>query len=318
MPQQHVFITGISGFIGFHLACKLYKLGIEVSGIDNFNDYYDVQLKKDRASLLISKGIEINHIDLCDFSELKQIMVATNPSHVVHLAAQPGVRRSLVDSQPYVESNLIGFVNILDVIKELKVPFIYASSSSIYGTNEKVPFAESDRTDTPSNLYGATKKANELIAYAYHHLYQIPMTGLRFFTVYGPWGRPDMAYFTFTKALFERRPLSLYDEGKLKRDFTYIDDIVQGIQSAIEHAYPFEIFNLGNHTPVSVKDFVSILEKEIGLPANIEFLPPQKGEMEMTFSDNNHSHEKLGFSPKTNLQEGLHQFVSWYREYYNT
>jgi UDP-glucuronate 4-epimerase len=313
---MRILITGIAGFIGFHLALALRKLGHQVVGCDHFNTYYDPQLKRRRAELLKEGVFEF---DMRDQEVLKRLITEHKITHFVHLAAQAGVRYSLSHPDAYVASNLEGFVDVMEVVRHFPhIPFIYASSSSVYGLNRKIPFAESDPTDTPCNLYGATKKSNELIAHAYHHIYGIPVTGLRYFTVYGPWGRPDMAYFSFTKAILERKPLTLYNQGAMQRDFTYIDDIVAGTIAAIELAPPCEIFNLGNHKPEEIVTLVKILEKATGKKAEVNYLPMQPGEVVVTYADISKSQKMLGFSPKTSLEEGVGKFFTWYREFYNT
>lgn len=311
--KKRIVVTGSAGFIGFHAAKRLALSSDAVLGIDNFNSYYDVRLKEERAAELLSLGVETRRIDLNQKELLKEEICAFKPTHVLHLAAQAGVRYSLENPIAYVDSNLLGFVNVLEVMKELKeAVFVFASSSSVYGNQKKTPFAESDLTDYPSSLYGATKKANELIAYSYHQLYGIKATGLRFFTVYGPSGRPDMAPWIFTKAIFEGNPIPLFAEGELLRDFTYIDDIIDGTVSALEKAYPFEIFNLGNHQPVKVKEFVALLEKRIGKKALTTSLPMQPGDVPVTFADIEKSKQLLGFHPKISLKEGLSRFIDWW------
>lgn len=316
MPKKVIFLSGAAGFIGFHLAKKLHSKNYQVVGYDNFNDYYSVQLKRDRALLLKESGIEVVEGDLCNKELMQDLFQKYSFTHIAHLAAQAGVRYSLTHPDAYIASNIQGFVSLLEICKQNPIPFIYASSSSVYGCNEKVPFSTDDKTDKPANLYGATKKANELIAHAYHHLYQIPMTGLRFFTVYGPWGRPDMACFSFTKSLFEEKPLSLYNHGNMMRDFTYIDDIVEGTVAAIEKSFPFEVFNLGHNKPVSLTRFVQILEELTGKKADLNLLPMQPGDMLSTFADIDESQKKLNYNPKTSLETGLSHFVEWYRSYY--
>ncbi len=311
-----ILVTGSAGFIGFHLTQKLFSLGFKVVGIDNFNPYYDTKLKHDRADILRSMGIEIFSIDISDDDAIKDLFQKYDFSHVAHLAAQAGVRYSITHPKSYLGPNINGFVTLLEACKEKKTPFIYASSSSVYGCNTKIPFSETDRVDSPSNLYGATKKANELIASAYHHLFQIPVTGLRFFTVYGPFGRPDMAYFSFTKALFEGTEISVFNEGNMQRDFTFIDDIVDGIVASLQHSYPHEVFNLGNNQPENLTDFIHHIEKAAGKKAHLKYLPLQKGDMLKTYADIDHAKARLGFNPKTSLSEGIEKFVKWYRTYY--
>ncbi len=311
-----ILVTGCAGFIGFHLAQKLFSLGFKLVGIDNFNSYYDATLKHDRAHILRSMGIEVFPIDISNDDAIKDLFQKYAFSHVAHLAAQAGVRYSITHPKSYLSPNINGFVTLLEACKEERTPFIYASSSSVYGCNTTVPFSEKDRVDSPSNLYGATKKANELIASAYHHLFQIPVTGLRFFTVYGPFGRPDMAYYSFTKALFEGDEIPVFNEGNMQRDFTFIDDIVDGIVASLKHSYPHEVFNLGNNQPENLTDFIRHIEKAAGKKARLKYLPMQKGDMLKTYADIDHAKSKLGFNPKTPLYEGIEKFVKWYRSYY--
>jgi len=315
--RKKIFLTGIAGFIGFHLARHLSARGDEVIGCDNFNDYYDPKLKRDRAEILKKEGIKIYEIDLRDKAKLEGVFQDAHFTHIVHLAAQAGVRYCITHPQAYVHSNLDGFVQILEVCRKFgPIPFIYASSSSVYGMNKKIPFSESDPTESPSNFYGATKKSNELIARSYHHLYKIPVTGLRFFTVYGPWGRPDMAYFSFAKALLNESPIPLFAEGKMKRDFTHIDDIVKGTAAAIDLSAPDEIFNLGHNSPHAVTELVELLESATGKKAKLQHYPMQPGEVPVTFADISKSQAMLGFSPKVTLSDGIKGFVDWYQSYY--
>lgn len=312
---KKIFITGAAGFIGFHLAKHLSRRGDKVLGFDNFNNYYPPLLKRMRTKELQRLGIEVIEGDICNFNHLSQCLEKFNPDILVHLAAQAGVRHSLHQPQEYIKANIEGFVNILEVCRQHpKMPLVYASSSSVYGRNQKVPFSISDRVDAPSSLYGATKRTNELIADTYHHLYQIPMTGLRFFTVYGPWGRPDMAYYSFTKAILNEQPIQVYNYGNVQRDFTYIDDIVAGITAAIDRRSTCEIFNLGNHKPVAVGEMIAILEKLLKKRAKKELLPMQKGDVVTTYADIELSQKELGFQPKVSLEEGLHNFVAWFLE----
>lgn len=316
--MKKIFITGAAGFIGFHLANALASRGDHVIGYDNFNDYYIPLLKRQRAQLLKQKGIDIIEGDLCNHSLLKQSVQNHGTTHFVHLAAQAGVRYSLEQPQAYIKSNLEGFVNVLETCRHLPdIKLIYASSSSVYGRNQKSPFSEEDPTNKQASLYGVTKKTNELMADTYHHLYGIAVTGLRFFTVYGPWGRPDMAYYGFTKAILEGTPINLYNQGKMKRDFTYIDDIIAGTVAAIDAGEKSALFNLGNNRPVELMTFVEILEKAIGKKANVRYLPMQPGDVESTYADISKSNSTLSFLPKTSLEEGLPRFVAWYRAWSN-
>lgn len=316
--SKRVLVTGAAGFIGFHTAHKLHQRGDYVVGLDSFNAYYDPQLKRARAQLLVNDGIHVQEADICDLDSLQSIIEKKKITHLVHLAAQAGVRYSLQDPQAYIKSNIEGFVNILETCRfNPHLKLTYASSSSVYGLNTKTPFSEVDRTDAQASLYGVTKKTNELLASSYHHLYGIAATGLRFFTVYGPWGRPDMAYFLFSDAIKNGRSIDIYHEGKLMRDFTYIDDIVQGILAAVDLEAAHEVFNLGNHQPVQLEDFISTLEELIGKKAIRNYKEMQLGDVFATHADISYSSEKLGFQPKTQLKEGLSHFVKWHQSYYS-
>jgi UDP-glucuronate 4-epimerase len=314
-----ILVTGAAGFIGFHLSRRLLEMGEKVLGLDNLNTYYDVSLKKDRLEILKSyRGFSFYKQDIQDLEALKRVFREHQVEKICNLAAQAGVRYSLKDPFTYQKSNLEGFLNILEVAREFGVSnLVYASSSSVYGNNKTTPFRVEDRVDTPISLYAATKKANELIAHAYSHLYKIPCTGLRYFTVYGPWGRPDMALFLFTDAIFKGEPIMVYNQGRMRRDFTYIDDIVDGTISALHRAVPYEIFNLGNSGPVGLLEFIGLLEEVIGRKAGKIMMPMQPGDVAETAADIDKSRELLGFNPKTPLREGIKRFVAWYREYYD-
>lgn len=313
--MKTVLLTGAAGFIGFHTAQALAERGDHVIGLDNFNAYYDPSLKRARASILKEKGIEIVEGDLNDRALLLSLFETHFFTDVLNLAAQAGVRYARENPQAYIASNIDGFLSILETLRLYPgVKLTYASSSSVYGRNEKIPFSVGDSTDKPANLYAATKKANELMAYSYHHLYGIAMTGLRFFTVYGPWGRPDMAYYSFTEAILSGKPIRLFNGGKMRRDFTYIDDVVRGTLAAVDYRGEYELFNLGNNHPVELLTFVSILEKEIGREAVKILEGPSPGEVETTYADISSSREKLGFEPKTCLEEGLSRFIAWHQE----
>lgn len=312
--KKSVFITGAAGFIGFHLALYLAKRGDRVVGYDNFNDYYSPLLKEQRAKVLNSFGIPVIHGDICDSAHLEKELLKHETSHLVHLAAQAGVRYSLTNPESYVKANLEGFVAILELCRKHQIKLTYASSSSVYGRNTKVPFKVTDRTDHQASLYGVTKKCNELMADTYHHLYGISVTGLRYFTVYGPWGRPDMAYYSFSEAIFNNQPIQVYNNGLMRRDFTYIDDIVEGTAKAMDLESACEVFNLGNHKPVEILKFINILENEIGKKATLQFLPMQAGDVVETYADISHSKKLLGFIPKTNLEKGLSLFVAWLKD----
>ncbi len=311
MPKK-ILVTGAAGFIGFHTALALKKRGDEVFGLDNFNDYYSPDLKEQRAKLLAEAGIEVVKGDVND-PELLSTLFERGPTHVLHLAAQAGVRHARKYPEAYLKSNIDGFLAILEQLKTRpEIPLIYASSSSVYGTNEKVPFSVDDRTDSPANLYAATKKTNELLAYSYHHIYGIKTTGLRYFTVYGPWGRPDMAYYLFTKSILEERSIHLFNHGKMWRDFTYIDDIVAGTIAALDLSAPYELFNLGNHRSEKLLDFVKILEELLEKKATLILEGPRVDEVERTYADIEKSRQLLNYRPTTKLKEGLAQFVDWY------
>ena len=319
-----IIITGSAGFIGFHLTKKLLAQGEKIIAIDNLNNYYDVSLKKARLQALEEfSNFTFYNANIADEKTISEIFQKHNEAeNIIHLAAQAGVRYSLENPFAYVESNMQGQVSIFESakknLKNLK-QIIYASSSSVYGNNEKVPFSVTDRTDEPVSLYAATKKSGELIAYYYSNNFNLKSTGLRFFTVYGPYGRPDMAYFSFTKNIIEGKPIKLFNGGDLKRDFTYIDDIVNGILSVLNNAFEnsnHRIYNLGNNKPVLVKYFLEILEKEIGKTAIIENAPMQQADVYQTFADIELSKKDLDFYPKTSIEEGLKKFVDWYKNYY--
>jgi UDP-glucuronate 4-epimerase len=315
---KRILITGIAGFIGFHLAKHLKTLGHLCLGVDNFNSYYDPQLKKDRAAQLTDLSVNVIHADICDTIKLQTLIEDHGITHVVNLAAQAGVRHSLSHPMEYVDSNLRGFTSLLEACKSCPaIKLIYASSSSVYGLNTKTPFSPDDRTDAPANLYGATKKANELMANAYHHIYGISVTGLRFFTVYGPWGRPDMAYYRFSHKICEGEPISIFNHGKMKRDFTYIDDIVKGTVAAIDLGAACDVFNLGNNRPVELLYFIELLEEALGKKAVKNMLPMQAGEVVETFADIEKSQKILGFRPEVSIEEGIRRFTDWFKQYHN-
>lgn len=316
MTRKNVLITGIAGFIGFHLASALHQRGDTVIGLDNFNDYYSISLKRDRARILTTQGITIIEGDITDPTILPQIIENYGITHIVHLAAQAGVRYSLVNPHAYISTNITGFLNVLEACRQRpNICLTYASSSSVYGTNTKTPFTTEDPTDHQASLYGVTKKTNELMAYTYHHLYGIPVTGLRFFTVYGPWGRPDMAYFLFTKAILEGNPIDVYDYKKMQRDFTYIDDIIEGITAAVDLEADLEIFNLGHHQPEPLEMLIETIEQSLGKKAKLNHMPKQAGDVECTYADIEHSQARLNFSPTVSLQQGIPHFVDWYLNY---
>lgn len=312
--MKKIFITGIAGFIGFHLAKKLHQLGFFVAGCDNFNDYYNPVLKKRRASQLKELGIEIFDLSIEKIQIKKEYFKKEKFFCLINLAAQAGVRYSLVNPNAYIDANLNGFFQILELLKDLKeTKLIFASSSSVYGLNNKSPFAESDPTIYPANLYAATKACNELLAFSYHHIYKNPMIGLRFFTVYGPWGRPDMAYFSFAKSIDQGQAINVYNFGEMKRDFTYIDDIVDGIIASIDHETSYDIFNLGNSKKEPLLEMIQLIEGYLGKKATLNFLPMQPGDLLETCADISKSSKILNFSPKTSLKEGLEHFINWYK-----
>lgn len=316
MQNQSIYITGIAGFIGFHLANRLHTLGAHVFGCDTFNAAYPPQIKYERAERLKNKGISIHTLSINDCAGHQALFNTQQPDIIIHLAAQAGVRASLNQPQDFVTTNLAGFVELLELMK-LYPPkkFLFASSSSVYGDNTHFPLSEKDMTDHPVSLYGATKKANELIAYAYHTLLNIPMIGLRFFTCYGPFGRPDMAIFKFVKNITENQPITVYHEGKMKRDFTYVDDIVSGICNAIQHDCTFDVFNLGKGKPDDLNTLIHLIEKRLNKKAIIDYQPRPKVDMPLNIADITKSHQILNFTPQISLEEGINRFIDWYLEY---
>ncbi len=329
-------VTGVAGFIGFHVAQALLARGEEVVGLDNVNDYYDVNLKLARLRQLEGKpGFRFVKLDLADRVGLEQLFTDAKPQRVINLAAQAGVRYSLINPHAYIESNLLGFANLLEACRHHEVEhLVYASSSSVYGANTRMPFSVHHNVDHPLSLYAASKKANELMAHTYSHLYRLPTTGLRFFTVYGPWGRPDMALFLFTKAILEGRPIDVFNEGRMRRDFTYIDDIAEGVVRVADRvaepnpswsgdqpdpgtsAAPYRLYNIGNNNPVELLRLIAVLEAELGRKAERRFLPMQPGDVPATFADIDDLARDVGFRPATPIEEGVSKFVAWYREYY--
>ncbi|MBR4051021.1 MAG: NAD-dependent epimerase [Clostridia bacterium] len=324
MQYSKVILTGAAGFIGSHLAKRLLETGVEVVGIDNINDYYDVSLKYHRLSLLEKyENFTFIRCDISNKVELTGIFEEHKADVVINLAAQAGVRYSIENPQVYIDSNVIGFFNILEACRNNPVKhLVYASSSSVYGNSDKVPFSVDDRVDNPISLYAATKKSNELMAYTYSHLFGIPATGLRFFTVYGPAGRPDMAYFSFTKKILAGEPIKLFNYGELERDFTYVDDIVEGIMNIIptvpeeKNGARAKVYNIGNNKPVALKEFVAALEEAIGVKAKIEYLPMQPGDVYRTYADISELEKDFGFRPQTDIRTGLKRFAEWYKDYY--
>ncbi len=326
-----ILITGAAGFIGFHLSRFLKNNNFEIFGIDNLNSYYDLDLKKYRLKLLKDDNIKFATVDLNNFAKLRDIFLREKPDCVINLAAQAGVRFSLIEPFQYLESNLIGFFHILEICKDMKIKkLLFASSSSVYGKNSNYKFSENNITDEPLNLYAASKKSNELMAFSYANLYNISTIGLRFFTVYGPWGRPDMAYFKFTKNIFEEIPIDVYGEGNMYRDFTYIDDIVDGIskllqapeekifskQSNANHNVSYRNFNIGNNKPIKLKHFINVIEKAVGKNAKLNLMPIQKGDVIRTSADISLIQSVVSFKPKISIEEGIPKFVNWYKNFY--
>ncbi len=331
-----ILVTGAAGFIGFHLSRRLLAAGCRVVGLDSLNNYYDVSLKHDRLKLLQKEpGFSFERLDLNDAAAVARLFRQGEFTRVVHLAAQAGVRYSLENPRAYIDSNISGFLNILEGCRHNRVGhLIYASSSSVYGLNTRMPFSVHDNVDHPVSLYAASKKANELMAHAYSYLYQLPVTGLRFFTVYGPWGRPDMALFLFTRAILAGEPIQVFNQGEMERDFTYIDDIVEGVVRLIDHLpepdpdwsgdapdpgrspAPYRLYNIGNHNPVKLLDFIATLERELGCKAKMELLPMQPGDVPATYAEVADLEAAVGFQPATPLAEGVARFVAWYRCYY--
>lgn len=329
-------VTGAAGFIGFHLAERLLKRGVQVVGFDNLNDYYSVQLKQDRLKRLQDYDhFKFVQADLADQQQVDSVFRQHDFERVVNLAAQAGVRYSVTNPRAYTESNIVGFLNVLEACRHAKTPHLtYASSSSVYGGCTTMPFSTAHRVDHPYSLYAATKKSNELMAHCYSHLYDLPTTGLRFFTVYGPWGRPDMALFLFTKAIFDGQPINVFNQGRMQRDFTYIDDIVEGVDRTSEliaspdpnwdpsspnpstSSDPYRIYNIGNHQPVELSRFIEIIEQAIGKRAERNMLPMQQGDVPATYADIDDLEQAVGFRPSTSIELGVGRFVQWYREYY--
>jgi UDP-glucuronate 4-epimerase len=332
-----VLVTGAAGFIGMHVCERLLARGDDVVGVDNLNDYYDVALKEARlARLTPDPRFRFFRLDIADREGIAALFAAERPQRVINLAAQAGVRYSLENPHSYVDSNVVGFVNILEGCRHNDVEhYVYASSSSIYGGNERMPYSEHDNVDHPVSLYAATKKANELMAHTYSHLFRLPTTGLRFFTVYGPWGRPDMAYFLFTKAILAGRPIDVFNHGKMRRDFTYIDDITEGVIRVLDRTpqadpgfdrqtpdpaaswAPYRVFNIGNNQPVDLMVFITALEQALGKTATKNFLPMQDGDVPATYADTTEIVREVGFSAGTPVDEGIRRFVEWYRSYMN-
>jgi len=334
--MSRILVTGAAGFIGSHLCLRLLERGDDVIGLDNLNDYYDVSLKQARlVRLTVQQNFTFKQMDLADQAGLANLFSSGSFDKVVNLAAQAGVRYSLQNPHAYINSNIVGFMNILEGCRHHGVKhLVYASSSSVYGANESMPFSVHDNVDHPLSLYAASKKANELMAHTYSHLYGLPTTGLRFFTVYGPWGRPDMALFLFTKAILENRPIDVFNHGKMQRDFTYIDDIVEGVIRTLDHTAesnprwtgekpdpgtskaPWRVYNIGNASPVDLMEYISSIEDALDKKAEKNFLPMQPGDVPATFADVEDLVNDVGYRPNTSIQQGVANFVKWYREYY--
>jgi UDP-glucuronate 4-epimerase len=332
-----ILVTGAAGFIGFHLSKSLMKEGYEIVGVDNLNDYYDVSLKKDRLNLLQENSLfSLEEGDISDYSFLENLFKRNEFIKVVNLAAQAGVRYSIENPHAYIESNIVGFTNILECCRHNNIKhLVYASSSSVYGANETMPFSVHDNVDHPLSLYAASKKANELMAHTYSHLYRLPTSGLRFFTVYGPWGRPDMALFMFTKSILEEKPINVFNYGDMMRDFTYIDDIVSGITKVLNKTAtpnadwsgldpdpgtsmaPWRIYNIGNSNPVKLMDFIEAIEISTGKKAILNKMPMQPGDVPATYADVKSLQKDVGYNPETNISEGVNNFVNWFRQYYS-
>lgn len=333
---MNILVTGAAGFIGYHVSKRLLSEGHEVIGLDNLNDYYDVNLKKNRlANIKDHSNFSFVKAGLEDQKLVNETFETHKPSIVINLAAQAGVRYSIENPQAYINSNIVGFTNILEACRHNKIEhLIYASSSSVYGANESLPFSVHDNVDHPISLYAATKKSNELMAHTYSHLFNLPTTGLRFFTVYGPWGRPDMALFMFTKLIIEGKPINVFNNGDMQRDFTYIDDIVESIYRLTKSPAkgnkdwsgknpdpgtskaPYRVFNIGNNSPVKLMDFISAIEKKLSVEAKKNFMPLQAGDVPATYADVKDLFNEVDFRPKTNINDGISSFIDWYNEYY--
>ncbi|MDM5270240.1 NAD-dependent epimerase [Bacillus wiedmannii] len=320
-PKKTYLITGAAGFIGMHLSKQLLEMGCKVIGYDNLNDYYEISLKERRLNILNQYDkFTFHKADLTDKEYLERLFIESEINIVINLAAQAGVRYSIENPDAYIQSNVVGFLNILEMCRHHKVEhLLYASSSSVYGANKKIPFSTEDQVDNPVSLYAATKKSNELMAHTYSHLYNVPTTGLRFFTVYGPYGRPDMAYFSFTKAIMDGKPIKVFNNGDMYRDFTYIDDIVDGIIKLLENSpvlnnkeLPYKVYNIGNNKPVKLLDFIQAIESAVGKEAVKEYYPMQPGDVYQTYADVSDLINDVGFKPDTSIYEGISKFVKWY------
>jgi UDP-glucuronate 4-epimerase len=332
-----ILVTGAAGFIGYHVSKRLLERGDRVVGLDNLNPYYDPKLKEARlAQLRQSHGFTFAHVDIADTDSMQELFSEYRPQRVVNLAAQAGVRYSVTHPYAYIDSNILGFQNILEGCRHGKVEhLVFASTSSVYGANTRQPFSEHDNVDHPLSLYAATKKANEVMAHSYAHLYRLPVTGLRFFTVYGPWGRPDMALFKFTRGILASEPIPVFNQGQMVRDFTYIDDIVEGVVRILDvipvpnpewksddpdpatSSAPYRIYNIGNNRPVELLHYISVLEQALGRKAQLDLLPMQPGDVPSTMADVSELEQATGFRPQTTVEDGIARFVKWYREYYH-
>lgn len=321
-PPATILVTGAAGFIGFHVAQELCRRGFSVIGLDNLSDYYDVQLKRDRLAILATEPLfKFFQLDIANPRDLNEVFADHSFDLIVHLAAQAGVRYSIDNPDIYIQSNIVGTANLLEAARHAEIQhFAYASSSSVYGMSPKAPFSETDPVDRPISLYAASKKANELLAHTYSHLFSMPTTGLRFFTVYGPWGRPDMALFRFTEAILDGHPIDVYNHGRMKRDFTYVDDIVSGtVEAALSPGVTSEryrIFNVGNHQSVELLHFIKVLEDALGKKAELNLLPLQAGDVLETYADIAQLSQAVGYHPTTPIEVGIPKFVEWYRDYY--
>ncbi len=313
-----VLVTGAAGFIGMHAAKKLLARGDKVVGVDNLSPYYSVKLKQDRLKELSrEKGFSFAKVDIADSASLKKIYLRERPDAVLHLAAQPGVRYSLENPAAYVQANLVGFANLLECCRARPPKhLVFASSSSVYGANTKLPWSETDNVDRPISLYAATKKSNELMAHVYSHLFGLRATGLRYFTVYGPWGRPDMSPLLFAHAIMKGKPIEVFNKGDMQRDFTYVDDVVRGTLAVLDKPSPYAIFNIGNHQPVSLLDYIHTMERALGKKAKLKMRPMQPGDVKATYAETKALQKAVGFKPSTPLQAGLERFAAWFKQYY--
>jgi UDP-glucuronate 4-epimerase len=312
-----VLLTGVAGFIGMHSARRLLARGDEVIGVDNLNPYYPVQLKKDRLAQLKHPKLRFHELDIADAAALRKLFEKEKPERVLHLAAQAGVRYSLENPAAYIQTNLVGFANLLECCRaHAPQNLVYASSSSVYGSNQELPWSESQNVDHPVSLYAATKKSNELMAHVYSHLYGLNTTGLRFFTVYGPWGRPDMSPMIFASAIMQGKPIPVFNHGDMQRDFTYVDDIVEGTLRVLDKPTRYAVYNIGNHQPVNLLDYIAALERAFGKEAKLEMKPMQPGDVKATYADTTALQKAVGFAPSTPLDTGLARFADWFKQYY--